>query len=428
MILKVKPTSFLKGKIQLPASKSYSIRAFLIAACGGDSTIVGPSDCDDALVAKNVAGQLGSRIKKIGKNNFKIKAHSRNSKVSQFHVKESGTVLRFILPLISLLNRNVKITGEGTLKGRPNLHLTRTLRKNGVRIKGFGPKEGIPINVNGGQLKGGRIEIESSLSSQFVSALLIAAPQLEENTTLILKGKKLVSQTYIEMTLKVLRTSGIRVKRVGLRKFNIKGRQKFKGLKKFNVTSDYGLGAYPVAAATLIPSLVTCKGHFDKRFIQADGAIVCLLKMMGAKYKKIPQGVVVKGPYALKGGSFSLRNCPDLVPIMAVLALFAKGKTRLKNIAHARAKESDRISDLRKELLKIGAKINETKDGLEITPQKNYKSNCMLNPHKDHRLAMAFAVLGLKIGVRIKDIECTSKSYPQFLRDMRLIGARISRV
>ena len=125
----------------------------------------------------------------------------------------------------------------------------------------------------------------------------------------------------------------------------------------------------------------------------------------------------------LKGGNFSLKDCPDLVPIMAILALFAEKKTRLYGIGHARIKESDRISDLRKELLKIGAHVTEKKDELTIYPQENYRSNCLLDPHKDHRLAMAFTVLGLKVGVKIKDVECVAKSYPDFVKDFQKIGA-----
>ena len=122
-----------------------------------------------------------------------------------------------------------------------------------------------------------------------------------------------------------------------------------------------------------------------------------------------------------------MQRCPDLVPIMAVLGLFAKGKTRLYNIRHARAKESDRISDLRKELLKIGARVKETKNELIIYPQDSYKENVLINPHHDHRLAMAFSVLGTQIGVAIKDIECVSKSYPGFVKDFSRIGAVVKK-
>ena len=191
------------------------------------------------------------------------------------------------------------------------------------------------------------------------------------------------------------------------------------------IPSDYGLAAFLLAAASLIKSDVTLTGHFNKNLVQADGAILGFLRKMGVKFKQTRSAISVKGPYVLKGGEFSLRNCPDLVAIMAVLALFARGKTCLKDIHHARAKESDRISDLRKELLKVGAQVKEGRGDLTIYPKDKYNANVVLNPHQDHRLAMAFAVLGLRLGVAVKDIECTRKSYPGFVRDFKKLGARI---
>ena len=148
---------------------------------------------------------------------------------------------------------------------------------------------------------------------------------------------------------------------------------------------------------------------------------------MGVRFTKTSSSMKIQGPHALAGGTFSLKNCPDLVPIMAILALFAKGKTRLKDIAHARAKESDRISDLRLELLKIGADVQETHNELLISPKLTYKSRVILNPHHDHRLAMAFFVLGLRLPLAIENIECTHKSYPAFVSDFQKLGVRMEK-
>jgi 3-phosphoshikimate 1-carboxyvinyltransferase len=256
-----------------------------------------------------------------------------------------------------------------------------------------------------------------------VSALLIAAPQLPEDTEVILRGKRLVSTDYITMTCAVLAKSGIRIEQKGPRVYRIKGRQKFKGLTNFTVPSDYGLAAFLMAAAALNGSDVTLNGNLNDRLIQADGHIMDFLDRMGVAIRRTSKSMCIKGPCELKGGTFSLKDCPDLVPVMAVLAMFAKGKTRLCHIAHARAKESDRISDLHNELLKVGAKIIEKNDEMIIIPQTKYKENCLLDPHQDHRLAMAFCVLGLKLGARVKDIECTHKSYPGFVPDFKKIGA-----
>ncbi len=428
MIISIEPTNVLQGNIQLPSSKSYSLRAAFIAACGGRSTISHFSDCDDAQISLNAVKALGVKVSLAGKNKFHVVgAGYPVSLPKTINVGESGTTLRFILPLVSLVGQKITIGGRGTLLGRPNLFLTETLRKMGGDIQGQGTKESVPIRIRGGILRGGEITINGSLSSQFISALLIVCPRLKEDTHLRLTGKQLVSLDYILMTLKVLEQSGIKIKRKGLRDFYIRGNQKFQGLKNFAVPSDYGLAAFLMAAASLTHSKVTLKGILKKDFLQADGQILTFLKKMGVHFESDSRMIKIQGPFSLEGGSFSLKDCPDLVPVMAVLALFAKTPTRLYDIEHARAKESDRISDLRNELLKIGARIKEKNNELHIYPQERYKENCLLDPHHDHRLAMAFCVLGLKLGVRVKDIECVSKSYPQFIRDFKALGAKVSK-
>ena len=412
MILKVIPSKAIKGSFYLPASKSYSIRAFFIAACGGSSKIVGASNCEDAIVAQNIYTALKAGDK-------------------TFNVGESGTSLRFLLPLLSLHTTKAVVKGKGTLIGRPNHHLCEALRAQGMDIAGDGNNESVPIVYKGGMLKPGVIKIDGSMSSQFISALLIAVPRLFKDSRIEITGKEIVSADYIVMTLQILNKAGIEIKalsgkrsalRKDTREFIVKGNQTFKGLKNFRVPSDYGLAAFPMAAAALVASKVVLKGHFNDVFIQSDGHILDFLKRMGVKFQKTDKAIIMNGPFELKGGTFSLKTCPDLVPIMSVLAMFAKGRTKLIDIGHARIKESDRISDLRNELLKVGANVSETASTLTIDPQPNYKGGQLLDPHHDHRLAMAFTVLGMKIGCKIKDIGCTRKSYPDFVKDMKTLG------
>ena len=423
MILTVKVTNSLKGSVRLPSSKSYTIRSFIVASCGGFSKIINPSLSDDVNVAIRVAEVLGAKVIRQKKNIWKVCSLVKKRRLSHVNVGESGTVLRFILPLVALRQGKIKILGEGTLKKRPNAHLTKILRKMGAQISGRGSKETVPIKINGGQLKGGRFSIDGSLSSQFISALFIACPQLKENTYLNLQGR-LVSQTYVRMTEQILKKAGIHIARHSQRNVYIKGGQKFKGLKNFTVPSDYGLAAFFLAAAALVKSQITLKGFLNDDLTQADGKILFILRKMGVRFLKTNQSIKITGPFHLKGGNFSLADAPDLVPIVTILALFAKGKTRLYDIAHVRAKESDRISDLRKELLKIGAKISETHNELVINPLPSYKQGILLNPHHDHRLAMSFCILGLRLGAKIKDVECIDKSYPAFVRDFRSLRAR----
>lgn len=422
MILNSKSVSTLQGSVHLPASKSYTLRAFVIAACGGVSHILRASDCEDAVNALKTAKDLGATIKVKG-DICTIKALAKKIPSKVFSVGESGTTLRFLLPLLALHTAKARVNGTGTLVGRPNAHLCETLRRQGMNIRGSGEKESVPIIYNGGEFVGGHVIIDGSLSSQFISALLIALPGLKVNSQVILVGKEMVSQDYIMMTQQILAKTGIKIKKISEREYFVKGGQEFKGLKNFYVPSDYGLAAFPLAACALLPSDVVLKGNLDKKLIQSDGHIVEFMKAMGVRFQLTSNAIKIKGPFALKGGTFSLKNCPDLVPIMSILALFAKGQTKLVDIHHARAKESDRISDLRQELLKVGADVKETRDALIINPKPSYRSNQLLDSHHDHRLAMAFAVLGLKIGCRVNGIESSHKSYPSFVSDMKSLGA-----
>jgi 3-phosphoshikimate 1-carboxyvinyltransferase len=427
MNLLIRQTPCLRGRVFLPASKSYSIRSFLVAACGGHSVIIHPSDCDDARVALKVARFLGARVKKIAENTWDVQGGTVARKAAHVDVRESGTVLRFLLPLLAAQGRRITVTGQGTLLGRPNKQLAEALRARGVILKGVGPKESVPITLSGGCFRGGKINIDGTVSSQFVSALCIACPQLPEDTRLSVKGRRMVSVDYIEMTRLVLAQAGVTIRKQKERTFLICGGQRFRGLKRFLIPSDYGLAAFLIAAGLLTDSPLELAGHFDRKFIQADGKILEFLKRMGVSIQLTARTLSWRPPGILRGGDFSLKDCPDLVPVMAVLALFAQGRTRLKDIKHARVKESNRITDLRQELSKAGARLLETADTLTIVPQAQYKKNITLDPRHDHRLAMAFCVLGLKIGATVQDIGCVSKSYPGFVRDFKSVGASIKK-
>jgi 3-phosphoshikimate 1-carboxyvinyltransferase len=371
-------------------------------------------------VAKRLIGALGAKVRRI-KDGFEVRAplDPRRKHQAVVDVGESGTSLRFVLPLLPFFCSTARVKGEGTLLKRPNKHLCESLRLAGLDIKGTGPKEAVPIIFQGGALTGGRVAIDATVSSQFVSGLMIASPLAQKDTRLVMTGDKLVSQDYITMTRSVLAMSGVRIRSDGKRVFLVAGRQRFKGLRRFHVPADYGLAAFWLVAAALLRSDVVLKGHFHDRLVQSDGAILGFLKKMGLRMEKSASSIRVRGPFSLKGGSFSLKDCPDLVPIMTVAAMFATGPTRLKDIGHARVKESDRITDLRHELLKVGADIKESKNELLIRPKSVYRGGVELDPRHDHRLAMAFAVLGLRIGVTVRDVECTAKSYPGFVRDFR---------
>jgi len=427
MNLKIIPSSYLRGTVDPPTSKSYTIRAFIIASLGGKSKIINPSDSIDCEVARDNCRCLGAKIKRVRDNIYLIEGFDRNKKFPKYlNVKESGTTLRFLISLASLFPGKTVIRGSGTLKSRPNKPLIEALKKLGIKIKGTGLKGAVPITVEGRKIKERQFKIDGTLSSQFISSLLITCPNFSGDTHFRVIGSSIVSQPYIDMTLLVLRKSGIIIKRINRRNYYIYGNQKFKGLKKFKIPPDYGLSAFIMAAASLVKSNIFIRELMLDNLIQADKKILYFLKKMGVNIVKLKDGIRIRGPFKLKGNRFMLRDSPDLVPVLGILALFAEGKTRLCGIGHVRIKESNRISNFREELIKLGARVYEKEDELIIYPSLNLKRYVTIDPHNDHRLAMAFCVLGLKTGIVVKNIECISKSYPNFLKDLKKIGAKFS--
>lgn len=424
MKLIVKPTSCLEGRIVPPTSKSYSIRAFIISSLGGTSRIINPSLGDDVRVSINICKQSGAKVKRLKKNIWYVKRVRKINFPKLINVGESGTSLRFLLSLASLSPRHITVKAEGTLKSRPNKTLISVLRKMGANIKGSGHRETTPIFVDKGKIRAGRINIDGTLSSQFISSLLIALPLLKSDSTVNITGDYVVSSPYIDMTIAVLNRAGIKIGKKSIRQYKISGNQRFKGLGNFYIPVDYGLSAFLMAAACLNNSKVVLQATRDN-LVQADKKIIEFLKKMGVKFKLSKNKITIKGPVRLRGGDFDCKDCPDLVPVLGILALFANRKTRLHGIGHLRIKESDRISDFRAELMKVGARVEESRDELVIFPVKEFKRNCIINPHNDHRLAMAFAILGTKIGITINNIECINKSYPKFLSDLRQLGASV---
>jgi len=423
MNLLVSPSSRLNGKITPPPSKSYSIRAFIIASLGEKSLIVNPSLSDDVKAAINCCRSLGARIKKIKNNIWEVQGvKGKIHFPSVLNTKESGTTLRFLLSLAALSPKKMTISAEGTLKSRPNKSLIAALRKLGAQIKGRGKNESVPIIVNGRKIRFGKIKIDGTLSSQFISSLLITMPLLDGDSIVEISGDYLVSAPYIDMTLSVLKLAGVKINKKNQRTYKIKGKQTFKGLKVFKVPVDYGLSGFLMAAACLTDSNIILEIEKDN-FVQADKKIIDLLKRMGIKLDISRQAIKIKGPQQIMGGDFDCCDCPDLVPVLGVLALFGDKKSRIYGIGHLRAKESDRISDFRQELIKLGAKVFELQDEMTIYPIKEFRQKCVINPHRDHRLAMAFAILGLKNPITIKDFECVNKSYPGFMHDLRKLGA-----
>jgi 3-phosphoshikimate 1-carboxyvinyltransferase len=422
--LVVRQARRLSGTVQAPPSKSYTHRAIIIGSLDGSHRVMNPLFCDDTRNTIALFRKLGARIERNGKNlvvrGFAGRPELRGRGVN---VGESGTLLRLALSILPLANGNIAVKGEGSLRGRPNKQVVDVLQNWGVVMKGRGRDAKLPILIEAnGLIPGGKAVVEGGVTSQVISSLLIAAPFAEADTVLEVGGK-LVSRPYVDITIDVLKWAGIRVERSGYRRFCVRHGQKLRPKNNFTVHGDYSSAAFLLAAAALTESDVTVTDLVND--CQGDRKSLGILRAMGAKVERTNDAVRLMGPFKLVGIDIDGADTPDLVPILSVLGCFAKGTTRIRNVAHLVHKESNRLTRPAAELRKLGARISFTRDELVIKHARLHSGS--VSASNDHRIAMALAVAGCAIdgGVTIRGAECISKSYPGFVSDMRKLGARI---
>lgn len=433
--LKVQKIRNLRGKVKAPPSKSYTLRAIIVGCINGRVRISNPLLSDDTRNAIELWKKLGATIQEHGRslqvtgfgNRLSLNPKNGNkSKFSEIYVGESGTLLRFILPILALLKGKFRVIGKDTLCDRPNAPIVQALKGWGVNIEGYGRRHELPIKIiSNGTIKGGKTTVNGSMSSQTISSLLIAAPFTKNGTEIKVENLKLVSRPYIDITHDVLKWAKVNIKRNGYKSFTVKNGQKIKPGKVFHVHGDYSSAAFLMAAACLVKSDVTITDLVNDK--QGDKEIIKILRKMGARILNRNKSVRIRGPFNLRGIEIDCRDIPDLVPILAVLGCFAKGKTRLYNIEHVAHKESDRISHPAKELCELGASISRSNKELFIKHSK-LRSGKVVSSHGDHRVVMALAVAGLAIGnLTIKNARCISKSYPDFISDLKSLGAKLGK-
>ncbi|MEK6564835.1 MAG: 3-phosphoshikimate 1-carboxyvinyltransferase [Candidatus Omnitrophota bacterium] len=425
--LKVEKTPHLRGALEAPASKSYTIRAILAASLNGKIRIINPLFSQDTQAAIKALEALGARIRKregsLQVRGFQGRPSLKDQGVV---VGESGTLLRLILPIIALGKGEFKINGRGTLLKRPNKPIVEALLSLGVDIKGKGRNSHLPITIHGkGAIPGGKVAVSANLSSQTISSLLMVSAFALRDTTIIIKDK-VVSRPYIDITLDVLRMAGVKVQRQGHSRFFIKSGQGFKLKKDFIIHGDYSSAAFLIAASCLIKSDVIITDMVKDR--QGDRKIVDILNKMGARIKHSGDRIEIRGPFELKGIDIDCSDTPDLVPILLTVSCFAKGRTRIYNIGHLAYKESNRITAPAGELRKLGARIKIGRDKI-IVQESSLRPQAVVSSCNDHRIAMALAVLGLRTGgLIIKNSECINKSYPDFIRDLKALGAKFTKI
>jgi 3-phosphoshikimate 1-carboxyvinyltransferase len=411
-------TQPLAATIAVPGSKSITNRALLLAAMAhGRSIIESVLISDDTRRMAAALAALGFTVE-VDEAARRITVEGRGGKIPQpnanLDVGGAGTAMRFLAGFLTLGCGRYRLDGNARMRQRPIGALIDAMRALGLEVaselgNGCPP---IVIDTTAGAFAGGAVSIDASLSSQFVSALLMPAPLWRDGLMLTASGD--AARPFIEMTLNLMELWGASYSVAG-DLIAVPGGQQYHAMN-FKVEPDATAASYFAAVAALLGGTVTIRG-ITKTSIQGDAGFLEILEQMGARVTWHADAVAVTGTGRLRGVDVAMNAMPDVVPTLAALAPFADSPTRIREVGFIRHHESDRISALATELRRLGAAVEEFDDGLEIAPSALHTA--AIETYDDHRIAMAFAVVGLKMaGVRIKNPGCVAKTYPEFFDDL----------
>ena len=414
--------SRLHGDVTIPGSKSHTIRAVAFASlASGESCVEAPLDSGDTRSAVRAFTALGAKIECrpavwiVHGTGGELRAPT-----DVVDVGNSGTTLNIALGSAALVRQGQTVlTGDQQIQRRPSGPLIAALNDLGASVEST-RGNGCPPIVVRGHLKGGSTSIECK-SSQYLTSLLINTPLADGDTTI--RVPVLEEKPYVEMTLDWLVRQQIKLERDDLRQFRVPGRQSYQAFRR-RIPADFSSATFFLCAGALGNNDVTVQG-LDLSDPQGDKAVLDYLKQMGARVDVQPDGGIRVQPGSLRGCRIDLNATPDALPMMAVVACFAGGETTLANVAHARIKETDRITTMRQELIKLGAKVTELPDGLMI--EGSQLTGAEVDGHHDHRIAMALAVAGCSIPGQmiVRTAESATITFPTFTDGMRKIGADI---
>jgi 3-phosphoshikimate 1-carboxyvinyltransferase len=407
--------SGIEGRIKAPASKSMTQRAIAAALLAdGQSIIHNPSYCDDSLAAMSIAVGLGAKVEPLA-NELKIFG-SCILKEPKLNCGESGLAIRMFSPIAALYPVQIIMAGANSLKKRPMLMIEEALIQLGVKCSssnGF-----LPLYIQG-PLHGGHCEINGSISSQLLTGLLMALPLAKKDSEIIVNNLK--SKPYIDMTIGLLDSFGIKVHHTDYKLFKIPGNQKYIP-HEFTVEADWSGGAFLLVAGA-INGKISVMG-LSRKSSQSDVAILGALESAGAKMKINGDHIDISKS-ELKAFEFDATESPDLFPPLVSLASYCKGVSRIKGVSRLIYKESDRATVLREEFGKMKIRVDIADDIMSVTGGQPLGAH--VESHEDHRIAMALAVTALGAVGRtyIRDSQCVAKSYPDFFDDFRNIGALV---
>ena len=428
MKIKIRPGK-LNGTIEIPPSKSYSHRAVIAAALaenGKKSKIDNLKFSVDITTTTDIMENWGAEIERF---ESALEIIGNGGKVAPrdkyVQCNESGSTIRFLIPVGITSENELVFDGKGKLVDRPLDSYYKIFKEQGLKYETIGGK--LPLTVNG-KLKSGNYEIDGNISSQFMTGLLYALPLLEGDSKLII-NKNLESKGYVDLTLEILKLAGIEIVNNDYKSFDIRGNQTYKPFN-YTVEGDYSQVAFWIVAGIISANRdneVKCL-HVNKNSLQGDREIIEIVTRMGANLEIFDDYVIVK-PSKTKGTVIDISQCPDIGPVLTVLSALSEGETRIINGERLRIKESDRITSIKTELNKLGANVAEEGDSLIIQGVEGFRGGVTVNAWNDHRIAMSLAVASTRCEKEIilEEAESVRKSYPHFWDDFVKMGGEIEK-
>ncbi|EDR6657359.1 TPA: 3-phosphoshikimate 1-carboxyvinyltransferase [Salmonella enterica subsp. enterica serovar Michigan] len=417
--LTLQPIARVDGAINLPGSKSVSNRALLLAALAcGKTVLTNLLDSDDVRHMLNALSALGI--------NYTLSADRTRCDITgnggvlrapgalELFLGNAGTAMRPLAAALCLGQNEIVLTGEPRMKERPIGHLVDSLRQGGANIDYLEQENYPPLRLRGGFI-GGDIEVDGSVSSQFLTALLMTAPLAPEDTTIRVKGE-LVSKPYIDITLNLMKTFGVEIANHHYQQFVVKGGQQYHSPGRYLVEGDASSASYFLAAGAIKGGTVKVTG-IGRKSMQGDIRFADVLEKMGATITWGDDFIAcTRGE--LHAIDMDMNHIPDAAMTIATTALFAKGTTTLRNIYNWRVKETDRLFAMATELRKVGAEVEEGHDYIRITPPAKLQ-HADIGTYNDHRMAMCFSLVALSdTPVTILDPKCTAKTFPDYFEQL----------
>ena len=423
--IKLKASKQVRGCIKLPGSKSITNRVLLMAALGsGVTKLIDPLRSEDTDQMINALIKLGVSVKEVNddKNIIEIKGAEHNfpNKNTNLFLGNSGTTFRPLTAVLAMMRGDYYLSGIERMHERPIKDLVDALEQMGSSIQ-YEKNHGYPpITINNSSIEISEpIQIKGDISSQYLTALLIAGPISNNEFNIEVIGD-LISKPYIDITLKLLTKFNIFYNNDNWRLFSLKKDSVYRNPTKIFVEGDASSASYFFAAASLAGS-IEIKG-INKDSIQGDLKFLDIISKMGAKIEYKSDSIQVSKASSLKGLEIDCIEIPDAAMTLAIMAVFADKPTKLKNIGSWRVKETDRILAMDNELTKMGVEVSTTHDSMTIFPQKQLNDNISIETYNDHRIAMCFSLFCLKnLNITIQDPNCVNKTYPDYFKDLKSV-------